>query len=265
MLSRGRSAEVYCWGDGKVLKLFHAGTPSGRVNSEANITDSVYRAGLPVPEVFETIEWNNRHGIVFEKIDGISMLDACIEKPQNAEEYGRQLVFIHGRIHDTSIEELPDLLPLLIQKVRNTECLSVDQKQKVMDLLESQIDEFRLCHMDFHPDQVLITENGPRVIDWETACRGNPLSDAARTALILRIGAIARPADISKRCLDRIRDALLSSYMKQYFGLTDRVSTRTMAVWDLVAAVARLAEAIEGEEQQLTRTIANKIEACGVI
>ena len=265
LLSRGRSAEVYDWGDGKVLKLFYDGTSSGRVKSEAAITDSVYRSGLPVPEVFATIEWNNRLGIVFEKIDGISMLDACIENPQKAEEYGRTLAILHRRIHEKRIEALPDLLPLLIRNVRNTGCLTIDQKQKVVDLLERQTEGFQLSHMDFHPDQVLITENGPCVIDWETACRGNPLSDVARTTLILRIGEIYRPTRISTQDLGRIRSALLSTYLDQYFGAPGRKSPQTMAVWDLVAAIARLSEAIDGEEQHLKQIVVNKLEACGAI
>lgn len=85
LLSRGRSAEVYTWEDGKVLKLFHESRSSDQVKSESKIADFVFMAGLPVPAVFETIKWKKRLGIVYEKMDGVSMLDACLENPQGAE------------------------------------------------------------------------------------------------------------------------------------------------------------------------------------
>ena len=265
ILSRGRTAEIYNWEDAKVLKLFHDWCSPVWAKSEAKITDLVYRAGLPVPQVFETIEWNGRQGIVFEKIDGISMLDACIENPQHAEEYGRLLAEIHQKIHSTAIETLTDLLPVLVQSVRDSGALPAERKQVIVNVLENQAGRSQLCHMDFHPDQVLITKKGPRVIDWETACHGNPLADVARTSLILRIGEIPRATSISKQSLDRIRKSLLSAYVDQYFSNQIRESTQTMVVWDLAAAIARLAEKIDGEEQQLKRIIENKIEACGDI
>jgi thiamine kinase-like enzyme len=265
LLARGRSAEVFAWGDGKVLKLFYDNCAPDRANSEAKITDSVFRAGLPVPEIFETIEWDNRQGIVFEKIDGISMLDACIKNPQNAEEYGILLANIHRKIHKVAIETLPNLQPLLIQLIRKSVHLSAEQKKKVVSLLENQTNGFQLCHMDFHPDQVLITEKGPHVIDWESGCHGNPLADVARTALILRIGEISRPTSISKQDLDEIRSPIISNYLDQYFSNPSRESSQTMVVWDLVAAIARLAEKIDGEERQLKLIIEKKKETCDEI
>jgi len=260
LLSRGRSAEVYNWGDDKVLKLFYEGHSADQVISEAKVTDSVFRAGLPVPEVFETTDWKNRFGIVFEKIDGISMLDACIENPQNAGKYGKILANIHHKIHDTSIEALPDLIPSLVQKVRSTNNLSADQKQKVVNLLENQADHFKLCHMDFHPDQVLISENRSCVIDWETACQGVPFADIARTLLILRIGESPRQTSISNRELDKIRNSLIANYLDQYFISSTRESSQTMVAWELVAAITRQAEAIGGEERKLKQIIEDKIE-----
>ena len=265
MIARGRTAEIFSWEDGKVLKLFHDWCPRQWTENEAKITDLVYRADLPVPRVFETIEWSGRRGIVFEKIDGISMLDACIANPQHVEEYGRLLADLQHKIHNSSIEFLPDLLPVLVHSVRKSKALSAERKQMVLDLLENQPKRYQLCHMDFHPDQVLITKMGPRVIDWETACQGNPLADVARTSLIVRIGQIPRAINISNQELDRIRESLLSAYLDQYFKTQTTEIAQTMNVWDLVAAIARLAEGIDEEEQHLELITEEKIKTCGEI
>jgi aminoglycoside phosphotransferase (APT) family kinase protein len=43
----------------------------------------------------------------------------------------------------------------------------------------------RVLHLDLHPDNVILTPDGPVVIDWRNATEGPPALDLAMTALIL--------------------------------------------------------------------------------
>ncbi|MFG2131606.1 phosphotransferase [Streptomyces sp. NPDC048751] len=43
----------------------------------------------------------------------------------------------------------------------------------------------RVIHLDLHPENVVLTDAGPRVIDWETAERGEPGLDWGMSAIIL--------------------------------------------------------------------------------
>ena len=258
ILARGRSAEIYAWGSGRVLKLFHQRRAPAQ--AEARISRLLHRAGLPVAEVFETLECDGRPGIVFEKIDGVSMLDSCVAQPRLAAEHGRLLAELHRELHATAIEALPDLGPALIGPVKNCALLSRAQSQALVSFLEKEAAGERLCHLDFHPDQVLLTDRGPRIIDWETAHRGNPLADVARTALILRIGQIHRPAGVSERDLAAMRNTLLSAYLDRYFDGQDGDPSAILAIWKLAAASLRLVEKIDGEKQQLKLIIDGKID-----
>jgi aminoglycoside phosphotransferase (APT) family kinase protein len=58
----------------------------------------------------------------------------------------------------------------------------------VLEGLERLPQGAALCHFDFHPDQVLMTQRGPVVIDWMTAFRGHPLADVARSCVLLSFG-----------------------------------------------------------------------------
>lgn len=127
--------------------------------------------------------------------------------------------------------------------------------------LESQTEECRLYHMDFHPDQVLISEKGLRVIDWETSGNGNPLMDVVRTVLTLNIGEIPRPTGILIQDLNSMRSALISAYVSQYFSNQNRTGARSSIAWDLAAAIARFDEKIDGKEQQLEGIIKKKSAA----
>ncbi|WP_308530680.1 aminoglycoside phosphotransferase family protein [uncultured Paenibacillus sp.] len=69
-------------------------------------------------------------------------------------------------------------------------------KQEIMDYLKSLPDGTRLCHGDFHPENVMIGERN-WVIDWMTGMIGNPAGDVARTLLLFRFGTLPDEASSS--------------------------------------------------------------------
>ena len=42
----------------------------------------------------------------------------------------------------------------------------------------------QLCHGDYHFGNVILNDNGPAVIDWQTGNAGNPLGDIAATEIL---------------------------------------------------------------------------------
>lgn len=79
MLGVGNTAEVFEYGEGKVCKLFFAGYPKEAVEREYRNAMEVERLGLPAPKVYETVTLDGRNGIVYEKIEGKSMLECIFE------------------------------------------------------------------------------------------------------------------------------------------------------------------------------------------
>jgi hypothetical protein len=75
---QGRTAEIYAWGTNQILKLFRSGWPLAAAEQEAQISRTVHELGLPVPATAGLIEVEGRHGIVFERIDGPSMLQQLL-------------------------------------------------------------------------------------------------------------------------------------------------------------------------------------------
>jgi hypothetical protein len=61
-LAQGATADVYAWGDGRVLKLFYERTPMHA--NEVLATSIAHQAGLPVPALLsELIEVAQGEGI----------------------------------------------------------------------------------------------------------------------------------------------------------------------------------------------------------
>ena len=184
-------AEVYAWGDDQVLKLFVAGIAPQRVHHEAQIGRLVFAAGLSAPATGAVMEVEGRLGILYERIDGPSLLHALGEQPE-------RLPYWAGAVCGASRADAPQSLSgaavaaseSCARHSSGTTALG-GQKQRLLDRLAGLPAGDAICHGDYHPDNVLVTPRGLVVIDWLTASAGNPVADLARTTLLFRIAQAA--------------------------------------------------------------------------
>ncbi len=96
LVGQGRTAEIYVWGDNQILKLFRSGWPLAAVEQEKRISRIVHELGLPVPATGGMIEMDGRHGILYERIDGPSMLRQLGAKPWTAISLLHVFADLHG-------------------------------------------------------------------------------------------------------------------------------------------------------------------------
>src|SRR3954464_8532949 len=81
LVGKGFCSGVYAWGEGRVLKLFHGWVARDRADREFAATRAVHAAGLPAPSAYELVAVEGRYGIVFERIDGVSLLGYTQARP----------------------------------------------------------------------------------------------------------------------------------------------------------------------------------------
>jgi aminoglycoside phosphotransferase (APT) family kinase protein len=131
--------------------------------------------------------------------------------------------------------------------------LSDDLRKRVLNLLATLTDGESVCHGDFHPGNVLITDQGAVVIDWMTASSGNPWADVARTSMILTIGAKGAGKQVSPM-IRSIINLYHRTYLKQYLKhIPDR--RNELKQWIPVIAAARLDEQIDLEREGLIKLV----------
>lgn len=253
-ISRGRTAEIYNWKDGQVLKLFLEEYPFSETEHEARITEAAHKAGLPVPAVKEVMEVEGRGGIVFEQVEGPIMSKAVASKPWKLSHYASMMAELHARMHSCQIPWLPSQREYLKMLIRDRVSLPVHMKEALLELLERLSDGNALCHGDFHPGNIIISAQGPVIIDWLTANRGNPLADVARTSLILRVGVPPGVGAVLRRLMLLGASLLNSIYLKRY-AQVGLFSPEEMKKWLPLLASARLAETIPEEKKTLLEII----------
>ncbi|MFN2471906.1 MAG: phosphotransferase [Gaiellaceae bacterium] len=149
LIGSGRASEIFDLGDGRVLRRFKAG---GNPEREALAMRQAERHGYPVPRVLDV----SRNALVLERIEGPTMLARLRRRPWTLRTEMGRLARLHERLHRMAG---PVGLP---------ELGAGD----------------RLLHLDLHPDNVILGPEGPVVIDWANARRGDPAVDAALTWVV---------------------------------------------------------------------------------
>lgn len=216
--ARGRTADIHEWDDGYVLKLFHNWFELENIEYEQKIARAVHASGVKSPAVGKLVQVEGRSGLIYERVAGASMLEMFQRKPWRVIQLGRTLAELHAQMHKCVCDaEVPMQRKKLQNKIKNADALPVYLKPKLLEALASLPDGDRVCHGDFHPANVLISENGSTVIDWIDATRGNPLADVARTSIIT-LGAVAS-SQISNPVLKVFVRVFHSAYLKHYFRL----------------------------------------------
>lgn len=253
LIGRGRIAEVYVWKEDTVLKLFVPGYPASLVQQEVDGTRAANAVGIPSPHISNTIKVDGRQGLVMERLTGDSILTLLGREPARVTHYGVIFAELQARIHACQAPGLISRREDLTRRIARAGVLA-RVKGNALATLERLPDGDTLCHSDYNPDNVLMTPQGPSVIDWSFATRGIPASDAAQTALLLHI-ADAPSGSFSVAWVEReTRNRFYRAWLKRYRELAPEASD-AMWTWLLPVAVARFADDIPSERPRLLALI----------
>ena len=252
LLARGRTADVYAWEDGYVLKLFRKSSLDD-VNYEARIARAVHASGLAVPFAGEIVQVNAHYGLIYERVDGPAMLEVLSTRPWRLLYYARRMAEVHAEMHARSCRsELPSQRRRLESKIRQAAALPTSTQAAVLARLASMPDGERICHGDMHPGNILLTARGEVVIDWVDATCGNPLADVARTSIIM-MGA-ASSAQITNPFMKACIRLFHAVYLRHYFNLCPG-GEHEYRRWLPIVAAARLSERIPELESWLVAQV----------
>lgn len=222
IVGKGKSATVFKWGNCEVVKLFRADVSRDLIDKEAKVAANAYRAGIPTAAVTDTIEIDDRKGIVFEFLDGHNLDTYLFRWPWSIPRLIPEFARLHKSIHQCVEHDLPDQRARLKRMIYEAAGLMPDAKAEDRNFIDALPGGSVLCHNDFQPGNILVTRKGLRVVDWFQATKGNSLIDAASTVFKLRR---AIGFDGPKRWRAAVAktsgDFLATWYLKQYPGLAN--------------------------------------------
>lgn len=254
-IAEGNTAEVFDLGGGKILKLFRDGIAPAAIEREYGNSRIAARKLPEVPAAYELFEHDGRMGIVFRKVGGDNMTRLLLTRPADFEKNIEDFAAYHARITSPIADDMRTVTEKLRDEIGWENDLSEEEKEKVLACLSRLPDGDCLLHGDFHPGNVMVSEDGVFFLDWMTACKGDPCADAARTYLLLRFG---EPIGVPRQQLLLIRASMLRGsqvYLREYCRLTGTTKEQIMR-WVLPVAAARLSEWLtDSEREKLVRLV----------
>lgn len=238
----GGTAEVYDWEPGWVLKLYFDRFNSGIADFEHRIATAISAAGISTPAVGEIICVNGRMGLLYENCIGLSMDADLQEHFFHGSPHARKMAELHAEMHTKPLQaDISLTRRRLEQKIRDAKPLPENIRTAALAALETMPDGDRLCHGDFHPGNILLSQPKPVIIDWIDASIGSSLADVARTSIIL-LGSAATEANRYQSYGIRI---LHDIYLRRYFQLRPG-GEEEYRRWLPIVAAGRLNEGITG-------------------
>lgn len=221
LVGRGFTADVFAWDNGRVLKLFHGEYPRSRIENEFHVSRALHSAGLKVPEAFELVEVEGRAGIVFERIDGISMLRFVERKPWKLFYAAALLAELHAHVHSHGAPaELPTQREQIERWLAGAADFTEGERTAAEKSLAALPDGEVLCHGDFHPTNILFSDHGPVIIDWSSATRGHRYADVARTSVMFCGAQLPQESSVLIRLMFWFSRRLLhDTYLRRYLRI----------------------------------------------
>ncbi len=217
LIGVGELSEVYAWQEGWVLKLFHTGMPLEYVEHERAVTADVRDAGLPVPLVGEVVTVDQRHGLLLEHIEGVSLLELWLGNLADYRPIIDLLATLQQQIHQAKSPStlFPSQREWLYNNINDSDDIPPTKKQQFLATLAALPSESSLCHGDFHPNNILVRPTGePVIIDWFSATLGSCAADVARTDYLIREAPL--PESLAALLSPSLRQTAADHYRTAY-------------------------------------------------
>ena len=174
---------IYRDGD-KCIKVFNAEYSKSDVLNEALNQARIEETNLNIPKILEVTMVDGKWAIISEFIKGKTLAQLMQENPEKKDEYLEQLVDLQITVHSQTSPLLNKLKDKMNRKICQTE-LDATTRYDLHTRLEGMPKHNKVCHGDFNPSNIIITEDGaPYIIDWSHATQGNASADVARTYLL---------------------------------------------------------------------------------
>lgn len=168
----------------RVIKVFNEGYSKSDILNEALNQARIEETGLNIPKILEVTMVDGKWAIVSEFIKGKTLAQLMEENPDKKDEYIELLVDLQIEVHSKVSPLLNKLKDKMNRKISISE-LDATTRYDLHTRLEGMPKHNKVCHGDFNPSNIIITEDGtPYILDWSHATQGNASADVARTYLL---------------------------------------------------------------------------------
>lgn len=206
LLGEGNTAKIYEIDESKVLKLFKENFSYESILKEYNNALAIKEMLFKKPQVLEYKKVDDCYGIVYEKICGISLLDWIIDT-EDVEFSSMHMAKLHKKILANKVNNVSNYKDYIRNCIKDYD--KTEEYYEMLTLLDELPNSEYLCHGDYHPANILISNDEFYVIDFMNICRGPRFYDIARTVYLIE------SYRSTEKYFKRIQKLIIESYLKE--------------------------------------------------
>ncbi|MFT3950408.1 MAG: aminoglycoside phosphotransferase family protein [Oscillospiraceae bacterium] len=262
-----------------MIKLYHRHSESDyhSLKWEYDKMKNLCRSGVPAPEVYEIVQVGQQYGYIMERIDGATLGDFLQTKIQSllsgdlseqefsceVEEAVRKTAACLFEVHKsvlskTQISGINSFEDQLKWHTENTPLLTDNEKLRIISMIDALPKKQSVCHGDPNPNNIIIGENGFRLIDWVNSGAGHFMYDIAEYVWVSTPRENELPKDFPESVKSFIQgkgDAISSAFLEEY----KRISGEDVSdyhKWSIPLLAFKLGSSRTAEQkQELLKTI----------
>ncbi len=224
----------------KVIKYFVENYSKANILNEAlNQARVEEGTNLNIPKLAEVAKIENRWALVLDYVEGKTLAELMAEHPEKMEEYLNLFVDIQLEVLSHNVPLLSRIKDKFARKIKAAD-LDDAVKYELLQRLEGMKNHTKLCHGDFNPSNIIITESGEYyIIDWAHVTQGNASADVARTYLLFALEG---------------KNEIADKYIN-LFASKSGIEVRHIQGWIPIVAATQLTKGKQEEKEFLTKWI----------
>lgn len=171
------------------------------------------------------------------------MTEVLAKQPWKIFHFAGVFARLHANIHKLSGTGFPSQKDTMRFLIHQSKGRLGERAKNILKRFEGLPEGYRLCHNDFHQENIIFSHRGPVLIDWAEALSGHPYADVVH-ALLVQERPVPVPGKPNASCLytrlhNRHRRWFSSLYVKEYCKLTG-ASQKEISKWILPVSAARM-------------------------
>ena len=217
------------------------------------MTRAAFAAGLPAPAVFGEAVVDGRFGIVLSRFDGPTLMQLSRTGAIASDDAGSVLAALACAVHQTAPpDDVPTLHAFMKASLRVSD-IPGHIADGILSLIKRLSPGDGLCHADLHPGNVIMSADGPKLIDWTGLVRAPAAYDLAVCHFLLSDLVPGRVVDPER---PRAVNAALQREYARFAGTSVPDLMASIAPYLPVARAAALFATLPpAERQQLIASV----------